>query len=74
MLIKVKVKPDSNKRKIIKKSENELIVKIKSKPIQGKANEEVKKILSNYFNVSNSKVRIKRGFKRRNKIFEIIEK
>ncbi len=74
MLIKVKVIPNTVEQKIIKKDKDEFTLKIKSEPIRGKANREARKILSVYFKVPLSQVRLKRGFKRRNKIFEIINK
>lgn len=74
MFIKVKVFPNSKEKKVIQKSKDSFDVKIKSKPIEGKANKETKTVLSNYFNITESKVRLIKGFKRRAKIFEIIEK
>jgi hypothetical protein len=74
MLIKVKVVPNSIERKIIKKNIDEFTLQVKSEPIRGKANREAKKILAHYFQVPLMQIRLKRGFKRRNKIFEIIKK
>ncbi len=71
MLIKVKVFPASKKEKIIKKKEDSFEVKVKEKPIRGEANKAVIDILSNFFNVSRNKVKLIKGFKQRNKIFEI---
>ncbi len=71
MFIKVKVFPNSKKEEIIKKGSDRFEVKVKEKPIEGKANEKVFEILSDYFNVSRSKIKLIKGFKGRNKIFEI---
>ena len=71
MLIKVKVFPNSKREEIIKKSENSFEVKIKEKPEKGKANREVVRILGFYFKIPESRIRLIRGFKKRNKIFEI---
>jgi len=71
MLIKVKVFPNSKKEEIIKKSEDSFEVRVKEKPEKGKANREVVRILSCYFKIPESKIRLIRGFKKRNKIFEI---
>jgi len=71
MLIKVKVFPNSKKEEVIKKSEDSFEVKIKEKPEKGKANKEVIKVLSFYFKIPESKIRLIRGFKKRNKIFEM---
>jgi hypothetical protein len=71
MLIKVKVFPNSKKEEIIKKSENSFEIKVKEKPERGLANKEVIRILSFYFKIPESKLRLIKGFKQKNKIFEI---
>ena len=71
MLIKVKVFPNSKKEEIIKKSENSFEVRIKEKPERGLANRAVIRTLSLYFNIPESKIRLIKGFKEKNKIFEI---
>ena len=71
MLIKVKVFPNSKKEEVIKKSEDSFEVKVKAKPEKGMANKEVVKLLSIYFKIPESKIRLIKGFKERNKIFEI---
>ena len=73
MLIKVKVFPSSKKEEIIKKSEDSFEVKVKEKPERGLANREVIRIISAYFKIPKSKVRLIKGFKERNKIFKIIK-
>jgi uncharacterized protein (TIGR00251 family) len=71
MLIKVKVFPNSKKEEIIKKSKDSFEIKIKEKPVMGRANREAVEILVSFFNVQESKVRLIRGAKKRNKIFDI---
>ncbi len=71
MLIKVKVFPNSKKEEVIKKSEDSFEVKVKAKPEKGRANREVVKLLSVYFKIPESKIKLIKGFKERNKIFEI---
>jgi len=71
MLIKVKVFPGSKKEKIIKKSEDSFEVRVKEKPERGLANRGVIRILSACFEIPESRVRLIRGFKKRNKIFKI---
>jgi len=71
MLIKVKVFPNSKKEEVIKKSEDSFEVKVKAKPEKGIANKEVIRLLSVYFKIPESKIRLIKGFKERNKIFEI---
>ena len=72
MLIKVKVFPDSKEEKIVKKSEDSFEIKVRAKAQRGEANRGVVRALTSYFKVSIGGVRLIRGFKRRNKIFEII--
>ena len=71
MLIKVKVFPESKRKTVFKKSEDSFEVRVKSKPVMGEANREVIRILALYFKISQSKVRLIRGHKQSNKIFEI---
>ncbi len=73
MIIRVKVFPNSKKDEIVKIFENFFEIKVKAKPLMGEANKKVIEILSNYFKISESKIRILKGFKERNKIFELYE-
>ena len=67
MIIKIKARPNSKKQEI--KEENGIyIVKLKSSPENNKANIELIKLLKKYFNKS---LKIKSGFKGRNKTVEI---
>ena len=49
---------------------NEIKFSIKSKPEHGKANQEILKLLSNYFQVSSDKIKIIQGIKLRKKIVQ----
>lgn len=71
MLIKVKVFPSSKKEEIIKKSENSFEVKVKEKPVRGGANRETRKVLADYFKLPETKIRLIKGLKGKNKIFEL---
>jgi uncharacterized protein (TIGR00251 family) len=71
MLIKVKVFADSEKDEIIKKKDDEFEVRVKEKAEKGRANSAVIKVLANYFKIDESMIRLVKGFKERNKIFEI---
>ena len=46
MKIKVKVKPNSNQRKIEQLPDGSFVVFLKSSPIKGKANQELVKLLA----------------------------
>jgi uncharacterized protein (TIGR00251 family) len=50
---------------------NEIKGSIKSKPEHGKANQELIKLLSNYFQVSSEKIKIVQGIKSRKKVVHI---
>lgn len=71
MLIKVKVFPNSKKEEIIRKSEDSFEVKAREKPKMGMANRRVVEILGSYFKTPEAKIRLVKGAKQRNKIFEI---
>ncbi|MCP6717934.1 MAG: DUF167 family protein [Patescibacteria group bacterium] len=73
MLLKVKVFPGSKKQEIIEKSKNNLEIRVKEKPIQGKVNKRLIFLLSLYFKTEQSKIRLIKGFRQKNKIFEILE-
>ena len=72
MKIKLKVIPNAKKVEI-KKEKEYLKVKLKSKPEGGKANKELIGILSKYFRIPKSKIRIIAGLKSRNKVVELKE-
>ena len=71
MLIKVKVFPNSKKKEIIKKSEDSYTVMVKEMPVRGLANMAVLRALSFYFKIPEGNIRLVKGFRERNKIFEI---
>ncbi len=72
MLIKVKAFPNSKREKIIKKSDNSFEVWVKEKPIKGQANKAIASALFLYFNIPREKIRLIKGFREKNKIFEIL--
>jgi uncharacterized protein (TIGR00251 family) len=72
MFLKVKVLPNKKEEEIIKKAEDRFEIKVKEKPENGLANQRVIKLLSSYFNLPKNKIRLIKGTKERNKIFEII--
>ncbi|BAY88659.1 MULTISPECIES: DUF167 domain-containing protein [unclassified Tolypothrix] len=68
---KVKVKPNSKQQKIEEQADGSLNVHLKSPPVDGKANEELIKLLAEKFNVPKSYIRIKSGATSRQKFVEI---
>lgn len=71
MQITVKVKPNSKEQKIIEENDGSLTIRLKSPPVDGKANEELIKILSKKYSVPKSYIRIKSGASSRQKLIEI---
>ncbi len=72
MKVSIKVKPRSSVSRVIKIDENHYEVKVKSPPSDGRANEELKEVLSEYFGVSKSAILIICGHSSKNKIVEIL--
>ena len=58
--------------KVEKINENEFILQVKAPPKEGRANQEVIELLSEYFHVSKSRIKIIKGHKSKNKIMEIL--
>ena len=75
MKICCKIKPNSKKGNLIKRSQDEngkfFEIFIREPAIEGKANLAVIKLLAEEFSVSKSRVSLKTGIKSRFKIFEI---
>ncbi|MEH1949468.1 MAG: DUF167 domain-containing protein [Nostoc sp.] len=67
----VKVKPNSKQQRIEEQPDGSLTVYLKSPPVDGKANEELIKLLADKFDVPKSHIRIKSGFSSRQKLMEI---
>ena len=68
---KVKVKPNSKQQKIVEELDGSLIIYLKSPPVDGKANEELIKVLAKKFDVPKSYINIKSGAFSRQKLIEI---
>ncbi|MCD6550288.1 DUF167 domain-containing protein [bacterium] len=73
MLIKVKAFPNSKNDEVIKKSKDCFEVRVKEEPVGGKANQAIISLLSEYFATEKTNIRLVKGFRRKNKIFEIID-
>lgn len=70
MKILVKTKLFSHENKI-EKHNNELIAFIKKPPEKGKANKAIIKLLARYFKTAINNIKLIKGHKQKNKIFEI---
>lgn len=74
MRIFVKAKPNAREESVEKIDESNFVVSVKEPPVQGRANTAIAKALAEYFNVSDSAVRMISGYSSRQKIFEITQK
>lgn len=68
MLIKVKAVPGAGEERIIQKDKDSFEIWVREKPIKGQTNRAITRVLSLYFK---KEVRLVKGGKQRNKIFEI---
>jgi uncharacterized protein len=71
MKISVSVKPNSRTEKVELISEGHYLVKVNAPPVDGKANERLIELLSDYFKVPKSRIELASGGKSKNKIFQI---
>ena len=71
MLIRVKAQPDGWEDKVEKINDTHYAVETREPPVQGRANRAIAGLLAGYFKISVSRVKLIKGFKERNKIFEI---
>lgn len=71
MIFKVKVKPKSSQPGVEFWGENQLLVKVKAAPEKGRANEELRCLLADFFDCPKEAVKIKSGECSQWKIVEI---
>lgn len=70
-VLRVKVKPNSKQQEIREAADGSWTVRLKSPPIDGKANAELIQLLAQRFEVPKSAVRIKAGAAASNKLIEV---
>lgn len=73
MKIQVKVKPGSKNEEVTQKGDT-LIVTTKEPPKEGRANRQVIKLLAKHFKVPQNQVKLISGFKKRDKVVEIVQR
>jgi len=71
--IQVKVKPGSKNEEVTQKGDT-LIVTTKEPPKEGRANRQVVKLLAKHFKVPQNQVKLISGFKKRDKVVEIVQR
>ncbi len=69
--ISIKVKPNSKQDLVEPVGENEFVVRVKEKAIEGRANDAVIELLSDYFDLPKSAFSIVKGLKSRLKIINV---
>ncbi|OQA36573.1 MAG: hypothetical protein BWY53_00485 [Parcubacteria group bacterium ADurb.Bin326] len=71
MKITVNVKANAKETKLELLPSGSYKASVKAPALEGKANEAVKKLLAEYFGVSQSEVSLKAGQKAKNKVFSV---
>ena len=71
LILKVKVNPSSKEDRIKESKNKSLMIYIKDRPENNKANIKLIKLLSRHFNISSKDIKIKSGRNSRNKIVDI---
>ena len=71
MKISVKVITGAKESKVEVEPDLSLRVRLKAKPIEGRANQELIEVLAKHFSCSKSKITLIKGFKSRDKVIEI---
>lgn len=71
MKISVKVKTNSKVESVEKLLDGSYLVRVRTPPIDGKANERIRELLAEYFDSPKSQIEIVAGFKGKRKTFEI---
>jgi len=71
MIIKVRVIPNSKRNEVVGRIGSILRVKISAPAVEGKANEELREFLAEFFEVKNSMVLLRKGERGREKTIEI---
>lgn len=69
--LSVKVKPNAKQQKVETGDQGELIIRLQSPPVDGKANTELIKLLAKTYGVKKSQIRIKSGLTSKVKQVEI---
>ena len=72
MKVNVLVKPNSKKESVTEDETGTLIIRVNAPPIDGKANQRVIELLSEYFKRPKSSIQLLHGSTGKKKIFEIL--
>ena len=69
----IKVRPNSKKEELEKISDSQYYARVRPQAKEGRANEAVKELLSDYFGLPKSRISIVKGLKSRFKAVQIIK-
>jgi len=69
--IEIKVKPGSRESTLTEQSDGSFVARLKSPPVDGKANEELIRLIAGHFGVARADVNIKTGLSARLKRVQI---
>lgn len=72
MILKVKVIPNSSKSQIVGFENDVLKIKCLQVPEKGKVNQEVIKLLSEFYKVPKKNIKLLKGLTHTSKVFEVI--
>jgi uncharacterized protein (TIGR00251 family) len=71
MKLKITVKPNARRDEVVRNGDGTLLVRVNAPPVEGKANERVIELLSEFLQKPKRSISIISGFKGKNKIVEI---
>jgi uncharacterized protein (TIGR00251 family) len=71
MKLKITVKPNARRDEVVRNGDGTLLVRVNAPPVEGKANERVIELLSEFLQKPKRSMSIISGFKGKNKIVEI---
>lgn len=71
MIYELFVKPNSKKGPLVVKTGKDLTVYLREKPIDGKANQALIKVLAEHFQIKKSQIKLKTGQRSKHKLVEI---
>ncbi|NJL82894.1 MAG: DUF167 domain-containing protein [Chloroflexaceae bacterium] len=74
MIVQVKVKPNAKKQQIEERADGSLEIRLKSAPVDGKANQELIELLAERYQVPKSHIAIKSGRSSPHKRIEICDR
>lgn len=74
MKVSIQVKTNAKVESVEKLPDGAYLVRVRVPPIEGKANERIRELLADYFNLPKSRIEIVSGLKSKKKIFEVNER